>query len=203
MITAQNFYCAGTLSSTKPISITTLLTNSASNVSFGSPLVVSGNITTTGALTVGETMYITYRLTKDIQMNTNEYSCINNTFAIDSALSDITAITTPNEYVYDMTSGLFTVPMSGLYNIDIQGSFANTVPEAVNGVYFYFQSESYPAGRIAPIINSSKIVSTSRLAYLKQGEIVKSIFYSSDPNSTLIGSAGETFVGFTIIQITA
>jgi hypothetical protein len=148
-------------------------------------------------------MYITYRLTADTKMNASEYACIDNSFQVDEIFSDIKAIATPNEYVYDMTSGLFTVPISGLYNIEIQGSFSNTVPEAVNGVYFYFLSESHPNGKISPVITSANIVSTARMTYLKQGEVVKPIFYSSDPTTVLMANKGETFVGFTIIQTTA
>ena len=203
MINAKTIYCSGTFGSDKTVNVSVLSTNTASNINFTSPIKVNGDITTTGLVSVGKTMYITYRLATDTIMNTTEYSYIDNSFVLDETLSDITAITNTNQYIYDLQSGLFTVPMSGLYNISIQGSFKNVVPEATNGVYFYFQSETYPTCKIAPIINSSNIISTSRLIYLKSGEIIKPIFYSSDPNTTLIASKGETFVAITIVHITA
>ena len=200
MIYAQNFFCSGTLSGNVPVNISTssLSANTLSNINFTSPVSVDGNITTTGTLNIGKTKYATYLLNKDITMNNNEYSCTSDCLTLDETASGFSE--NSSDSTYDITRGVFIVPMDGLYNLDIQGSFSNIVQEATNGVYFYFQSDSHPKGRIAPVISSSKIVSTSRLAYLLKDEVIQPIFYSSDPHSTLISSAGETFVGFTILH---
>ena len=81
----------------------------------------------------------------------------------------------------------------------MQGNFSNSIPNAVNGVYYKFLNESHSNTRSAAVISHGDIVSTSTTKFLLAGDTFLPIFYSSDSNSTLLANNGESYIGFSVM----
>lgn len=114
------------------------------------------------------------------------------------AASNIPMIVPPQS-IFNNTTGVITVPTSGFYSLYMQGSFSNTQLDAQNGVFFRFLNHSHSNTRVAPVIARSPLVSTSAMKFLLAGDTFVPVFYSSDSNASLLGTEGETLVGFTVL----
>jgi hypothetical protein len=182
---------------------------SANNVSGsnGTPLNITGDVSvngsvlTKGRLEFSDTMFLTMRPTSDLPMNGNERIIIGDDMVVDNNTSDATSLSqladVPN--IWDWTTGTFTIPVDGLYNLELQGSFSNVQADAQNGVYWYMRNQAYPEARMAANISRGPLVSSSITRFLLKGDVIQPAFYSSDPESRLLAN-GETFVSSLIMN---
>lgn len=168
-------------------------------INITSDIKVTGNVSTQGRIETGSTLFMTMRVPQDITMRDNEHFIIDTDMILDLSSSDAQSITSIADYttIWNWENGTFTVPISGLYTLQIQASFENTVPDTLNGVYFYFVSSSYPDARAATNIVKSSIVYTNTSQFLKKGDIIKPVFFSTDKNATIKGN-GESYLSFLI-----
>ena len=194
-----------------PIYANTISASSYSNVSVESDLSVNGEVFVKGRMDVGRTIYSTFRLTSNmsfVNANNLEMHATSNAFVMDMNYSDIASMSGISMAVppYLQATGQIHVPVSGLYTIQLQASFSNVATSPMNGVYLYLQSKLYPDIRIAPVMTSGPLVSTSFTGFLSAGDIILPTFYSNDANATLIGTSdhhGETFVSYCITATTS
>lgn len=190
-----------------PIYTNTLGMNGYSNMSITSDLFVEGDVYSSGRLDVGTTVYATFRLASNTEFGgSNEFSGGGGSaLALDFASSRLTdmasmSIAVPSSNIYNDDTGVITVPIDGLYSVEMQGSFSNIsdAANAQNGVYYKLLDRVYPDCRIAGNIVRGSLVSTRHMAFLEGGERLLPVFYSSDSNAVLIADAHETYVSFAL-----
>lgn len=185
----------------------TISTPGFSNVQFESGINVKGSISGTGHLDMGATMYSTFRLNSNLMFGpyVNEIMAGSNfiydyTSADMSGMMGMTMAVPPNK-IFNYNTGIVTVPVSGLYCLNMQGSFLNDANNlnADNGVYYKMLNWSYSGARMAANIGKGPLKYTTYTNYFLAGDKIMPVYYSSDPNATLLGN-GETFVAFSVIS---
>lgn len=206
MIYASNFYITGSMSNI-PVYTNNLTPGPGglSNVTVKSDIVVEGTVKTTGRMDVGNTMYATFRMTSNAAFSPGvpELFGVSNMLAYDFTAADMSAMSNmtmavPRNQIYNQSNGVITVPVSGLYTLQMQGAFSNSMGGVVNGVYYRFLNHSHSNARIAPRMGTGELQSTSVTAYLLAGDLLQPTYYSTDPNAVLVGENGETFVSFAV-----
>lgn len=203
-IYCNNFYTT-TLSQGQDIYANTIAASNLSNVSIQSDLRVDGDIYSTGRMDGATTVFARFRLGSNQSFaGSNEFFATSNLLAMDLTSTNMNGMDTmdriiPNHQVYNQSNGVISVPVNGLYYIEVQGAFSNVDPAAKNGVYLRFLNHTYPTSRVASVITSSPLVSTNHVAYLLGGDRFQPTFYSSDSNATLLASNGETYVSFAVL----
>ena len=188
-----------------PIYTNSLAMNGYSNMNITSDLFVDGNVYSSGRLDVGATVHATFRLAS----NTNfgglfEFSGSSNSFAMDWTASKMTDVMTmplvvPSSNIYNEDTGIISVPIDGLYSLEMQGSFSNDWDSQVtHGVYYKLLDRPTSNCRVAGNIAQGPLVSTCHVGFLNGGERLLPVFYSSDSNTVIVGDNSETYVSFTL-----
>lgn len=208
MIFTSNLIVTGTITNI-PVYANTLNAPSMSNVSFQSGINVKGSVFSTERIDCGATVYGNFKLNsnQNFQANGPEIYTRSNWFAYDYTSADMSAMSnmvTDMSAVYTIinySTGVIKIPMSGLYNLQIQGRFQNdsSAQNVKNGVYFYFRNYAHCNARISAVMTPNDIVSSSYLGYMLKGDYIQPTFYSNDSNAVLVGN-GETYVGFTVLS---
>ena len=179
--------------------------NGYCNITIADNLNVTGGIYTRDRMDVGSTIYAMFRLASNMPFSTPEIKGTSNMFAMDFVSTDMTGMATvplsvPRSNIYNQNTGEITVPVSGLYHLEMQGVFLNdqNATNVQNGVYYYFKNLPKPTARMSANMSSGNIVSTSHTAFLLSGDRFVPTFYSSDPGAVLVPSNGETYIRFTV-----
>ena len=188
-----------------PVYANQLSSQGYSNLTVGSDLHVTGSIYGSGRMDVGATIYATFRPLSNISFSGNTVLS-GGAFIYDWTSADMTAMSNmtmsvPRSNIFNPVTGVITVPVSGLYNLEMQGSFSNnaaTSNNADNGVYYQFLNQSFSNTRRAAAITRGTVASTSTSAFLLAGDTIKPTFYSSDSNATLLAN-GESYVAFSVM----
>lgn len=181
-----------------------------SNISINSDVVISGDMITTKRMNVAKTIFATFRPASNIPFNgSNELHALSNetnVFAIDFTATDMFGmddmnLAIPYTEIFNECNGIIRAPISGFYNITMQGCFSNDASKSnvQNGVHFYFPNRSYPNARVAASITSANIVSTNQTLFFLSNDQLLPTFYTNDPNAVLLNN-GETYVGFTVLM---
>lgn len=207
MIITSNFIVTGTISNFPALYTNNMTAPDLSNIKIHSDIAVEGCISTNSRMDVGSTIFATFRLNSNNSFaGSNEYIARSNNITMDFTSSDMSAMSNmtlsiPSYQVFNQTTGVITVPVSGFYNLSMQGSFSNnaSLSNPKNGVYYRFLNHSYSNARVAANISSGPLVSTSALKFLLANDRLQPIFYTNDPDATLIGGSGETYVNFTVL----
>jgi hypothetical protein len=200
VISANVFTVAGSLYN-MTLHTNTLGSDGYSNITIEDNLRVGGSVYTSQRMDVGMTLFATFTLASNMPFaGANEVCGWSNMFTYDWMTSDMSGmgnmqLSVPRSNIYNRTTGEITVPVSGLYNLEMQGVFQNT-GNAQNGVYYRFTNHPRPLSRIATNMTTHDIVSTSHSAFLLAGDRFVPTFYSSDANNVLIPNGGETYVKF-------
>lgn len=206
-IYCNNFYTT-TLSVGQDIYANTITSSNLSNVSINSDLRVTGDVYSSGRMDSATTVFARFRLTSNQAFASgSEIFATSNTLMMDFTSTNMNGMDTmdrviPNSNVYNQGNGVITVPVNGLYYIEMQGSFQNdpsALSTARNGVYLKFLNHTYPTSRVAAAISASSVVSTNHIAFLLGGDQFRPTFYSDDSNATLLAANGETYVSFTVL----
>lgn len=207
MIYTCNLILTGELTNIPALYANTIMSPGFSNIQFESSINVNGSIYGTGHMDMGSTMYATFRLSSNLNFVTNEIHG-NAAFGFDYTAADMTDMSQlqmviPPYQVFNYNTGIVTVPVSGLYNLNIQGSFENDVnaTNPINGVYYKLLNWGHSNARIAANIGYGPVKYTTYTNYFLAGDRILPIFYSSDQNATLLGN-GETFVAFSVLSTT-
>lgn len=200
---ANNIYVTGSMCNV-PVYANQLASNGYSNLTVGTDLHINGSVYGSGRMDVGSTIYATFRPLSNIPFSGNTAIGGGNfiydwTSADMSGMSNIT-MAVPRSNIFNPVTGVITVPVSGLYNLEMQGSFSNSgaASNADNGVYYQFLNFSYSNTRRAAAMTKGSIVSTSTSAFLLAGDMIRPTFYSSDSNAILLAS-GESYVNFSVM----
>lgn len=189
-----------------PVYTNTLGMNGYSNMAINSDLFVEGDVYTTGRLDLGTTIYATFRLTSNVTFEgSNVFADTTNDFALDFLSTNVAGMSNmptviPASNIYDATTGIITVPMNGLYNLELQGSFSNAsgASGVENGVWYKFLDSEYPNTRVGANVAQGSLLSTKHMAYLQGGQRLLPEFYSSDSNTVLVADNQETYVAFAL-----
>ena len=200
---ANNIYVSGTMCNV-PVYANQLASTGYSNLTVGSDIHVNGSVYGTGRMDLGATIYATFRPLANIPFAGNTVIGGGNfiydwTSADMSGMSNMT-MSIPRSNIFNTVTGVITVPVSGLYNLEMQGSFSNSGASSNpdNGVYYQFINHSYSNTRRAASITKGTIASTSTTAFLLAGDTIRPTFYSSDSNAVLVAS-GESYVNFSVL----
>lgn len=205
MIYASNFILTGSFSNI-PVYTNNLTAPEFSNISLQGDVNVNGSVFTNGRMDVGKTIYATFRLNSNLSFdNTNEIHGLSNRYNFDFTSSDMSGMSNmqlavPPFMIYNSNNGRVTVPISGLYALEMQGVFQNDPAHSnvQNGVYYKFLNHSYSNARMAASITNGSLVSTSHMAFLLAGDVFCPTFFSNDSNAQLVSTNGETYVTFSV-----
>lgn len=208
-IITSNFIVNGTISNFPALYTNNMTAPGLSNITINSDLSIKGDVFTNGRMDMGNTIFAKFRLNSNIPFqNTNEVAAKSNHISMDMTSSDMSAMNSnnipmviPSYQVYNGSTGVITVPTSGFYSLEMQGSFSNdiNVSNPMNGVYFKFLNHSYSNARTVANIQNGSLVSTNTTCFLLAGDQFKPCFYSSDSNATVLSVNGESYVGFTVL----
>lgn len=182
--------------------------NAASNIEFHNDILVTGDVYSRGRMDSGTTIFAAFRLTDNQLFVGQDMFPTSNTFVMDfprTNMNGMDSITSQYSNVYNAATGVITLPVSGLYSLQIQGVFQNT-PTSLsshrNGVYFYFTNQAYPYARVMANIVNSTVVSTTYTGYFLAGDTILPAFYTNDDNVTLVAASNETFMSFSLLYTT-
>jgi len=191
----------GNVQGTTLLSAGTVSGATGSALNIAGDVAINGSVLSKGRIQFSDTMFLTMRPPADIVMQTNEHFITGSDMLVDPNSSDATSLSQLTDVltIWNWNNGSFVIPMDGLYTMELQGSFSNTVPNALNGVYWYMRSETNQNSRVAANINNGPVVSASTTRFFLAGDVVQPVFYSSDPNSTLLAN-GETYVSSVILN---
>lgn len=209
-IYANTFILTGSNNNIPQVYTNTLTPEGASsNISINSDVVISGNIVTRKRMDVAKTIFATFRPSSNITFNgSNELHALSNAtnlFNMDMTSTDMygmneMGMAIPYQDIFDEETGVIRAPMTGFYNLAMQGAFSNdgSKSNVQNGVYYYFPNRSHASARIAATITSANVVSTSHTLLLLSNDQLLPTFYTNDSNAVLLNN-GETYVGFTLL----
>ena len=204
-IITNSFYCTGSMCNI-PVSANVLQNPGFSNLVVASDLRIQGVVHTTNRMDTGATIYATFRPPNMLSLGDGQPQVHGGTFQFDWTGADMSAmdgmpLAVPRPNILNSNTGVVTVPVSGLYNLYMQGSFSNNegFSNPINGVYYYFQNQSFAGSRRAAVFSPSQLVSTNTTQYLLAGERIQPMYYSSDPNAKLLAN-GESYIGFSVIN---
>ena len=213
MIYTCNLVVNGWLSNIPSIQTNNLASLSNTSIRFESDIDVSGSILSTGKVFGGVSIFATFKLNSDIGFSNwgtsrseggwDVYGA-SNVFGMDNTVSDMSGMTgmslsVPLQQIYSPSTGVITVPISGVYSLMSQGRFEGGTTGAMKGVYYNFLRESLSNARIAANFSTGPLVSSSVTRFLLGGDKVRPVFYSSDSNVTLSASNAESFIHFTLL----
>lgn len=204
-IYANNLVISGTLSGTPLYANTVTGNNEGSSINIKGDVAVEGSLFTKGRIDFSDTMFLTMRPTNDLLIATGERIILGDDMIVDAQCSDASALANLTDVasIWNWENGTFTIPVDGLYNLELQGSFSNSQPDAVNGVYWYLKKQAHANARIAANISrSSQIVSSSSTRFLLKGDVIQPVFYTSDPDAKLLAN-GETYISSLIVSTNA
>lgn len=181
-----------------------------SNININSDVIISGNMLTTKKMAVSKTIFATFRPQSNIPFNgSNELHALSNptnTFNLDLTSTDMfgmndMGLAIPYTEIFDESNGIIRAPITGFYNLTMQGSFSNdaNTSNVLNGVYYYFPNRSHSNARIGASITTANIASTSQTVFLLSNDQLLPTFYTNDSNAVLLNN-GETYVGFTVLM---
>lgn len=206
-IYANNINILGTISGL-PLYTNTLSASNLSNITIQDDVRINGDVYTNGRMDVGSTVFSTFRMSSNIPFSSGVNNILvpsSNSFVYDFTASDMSAmsripLSIPTSNIYNYASGYITVPVSGLYSLEMQGSFSNNPAktDVKNGVYYKFLNHTHPNARIAAVYTQHDVVSTSHMAFLLANDRFQPTFYSNDPDAYLLGENGESFISFTV-----
>jgi hypothetical protein len=182
----------------------------SSNININSDVVISGNVLTTKKMGVSKTIFATFRPSSNIAFSgSNQLHALSNAtnlFELDMTSTDMfgmsdMGLAIPYADIFDESNGVIRAPITGFYNLAMQGAFSNDPSKSnvQNGVYYYFPNRSHSNARIAACITEANIVSTSHTLFLLSNDQLLPTFYTNDSNAVLLNS-GETYVGFTLLM---
>lgn len=180
-----------------------------SNIRINSDLIVSGNMLSTKRMDVAKTIFASFRPTSNIPFNgSNELHALSNEtnfFQLDLTSTDMTGmnelgLAIPYANIFDENTGVIRAPISGFYNLCMQGAFSNDASSSNvrNGVYYYLPNRSHSNARVATNMTSADIVSTNHTLFLLSNDQLLPTFFTNDSNAVLLDN-GETYVGFTLL----
>lgn len=200
-INANTINVQGNLSG-KGIYTNNLGSGSTAPLAIATDVNINGSVFSKGRIQYSDTMYLTMRPPQDLPLVTNEHFITGSDMLVDPQTSDASTLSQLTDIlaIWNWNNGTFTIPVDGLYTIEIQGSFSNTVPDAVNGVYWYFRNHAHPNARVAANIQRGQVVSASTTRYFLQGDIIQPAFYSSDAGAVILAN-GESYLS-SLIQTT-
>lgn len=180
-----------------------------SNIHFNGDVMLSGNVVATKRMDVAKTIFATFRPLSNIAFNgSNELHALSNDtnlFNMDMTSTDMfgmneMGLAIPYQDIFDELTGVIRAPISGFYNLAMQGAFSNdgNNSNVQNGVYYYFPNRSHSNARIAATITKANVVSTNHTLFLLSNDQLLPTFYTNDSNAVLLNN-GETYVGFTLL----
>lgn len=203
IINANIFTVAGTLRD-MTLHANTLGSDGYSNITINDNLRVGGSVFTSQRMDVGTTLFATFIPASNMGFaGKNEVCGWSNMFTFDWMTSDMSgmsnmSLSIPRSNIYNVATGEITVPVSGLYHLEMQGVFQNGGGNVQNGMYYYFKNHPRPTARIAANMTTHTILSTSHSAFLLAGDRFAPTFYSTDASNVLLQSNGETYVKFVL-----
>lgn len=206
-IIATNLNVTGELRNIPSLYTNNLSAPSMSNIQVNSDIRVQGSVYGTGRVDTGMTMFATFRLGSNMPFTNASSIYGGSNFALDFTSSDVSGMSnlpmavSPGQ-IFNYSTGVVTVPISGVYSIYMQAAFSNNPNNNLykNGVYYQFLNMSYSNARIAPSISPySPVHHTNYIGYFLAGDKIRPTYYSEDSTCTLLGN-GETFVGFSILS---
>ena len=208
MIYTSNFVVTGTISNFPALYTNSMTAPALSNIAIHSGVNIDGDIFTQGRMDVGKTIFATFRLGSNVTLDGNgEFIAKNNQISMDMTTTDMSGMSNvpmviPPFQVYNQSTGVVTVPTSGIYHLSMQGSFSNVATGAtnrINGVYYRFLNHSHSNARRHAVMSPAPLVSTSTTMFLLGGDRFVPVFYSNDPGATLLSENGETNISFTVL----
>lgn len=180
--------------------------NASSNITFSANINVNGDVFAKGRMDTSTTIFASFHLTSNQPFVTPELVPASNMMVMDfprTNMADMVGIpmSVPRSNVYEFATGNINVPVSGLYSLEMQGSFSTS--DTLNGVYYRFLNHPYPNARVAANIDKGSILSTSHIAFLLGGDILQPVFYSEGGSNTmLLADSNETYVSFSVLSTT-
>lgn len=209
MIYTSNLTITGVLKDIPALYANTMYSSNTSNIHISSPLTVDGTIASSKHMDMGETIFATFRTTSNIAFNgSNEVLAHTGELGIDFQSSDLSAMTNSNiqmtippYQIFNGTTGVITIPTTGLYTLSMQGSFSNdsAAVNPLNGVYFRMLNHGHSNARVAPSFTNGPIASTFTSQFMIGNDTIEPVFYSSDSNATVLSDAGESFISFMVM----
>lgn len=206
-IYATTFILTGSNNNIPQVYANTLSPNSnlGSNISINSDVTLAGNVLASKRMDVSKTLFCTFRPESNISFEgSNELHCTSK-FPLDLTSTDMYGLddinmAIPLSNIRDPITGILHAPVSGYYNLHMQGSFSNVdTSNPKNGVYYYLPNRSFANARVATHISSEQTINTSHTLFLLSNDQVYPTFYSSDSNASLLAN-GETYIGFSLLQ---
>ena len=201
MIYTNNLVISGTLTDTQLYANTVTGSNAGSTINIKGDVAIDGSVLSKGRLEFSDTMFLTMRPAADMAVPAGERIILGDDMAIDAATSDASSLANLADVtsIWNWENGTFTIPVDGLFSLELQGSFSNAQPDAMNGVYWYMKNQAHADARIAANITRSSVVSSASTRFLLKGDIIQPAFYSSDPGAKLLAN-GETYVSALIVS---
>lgn len=183
------------------------VSGSNATLEIASDIAVNGSVFSRGRVDTADTMYMTMRASSNVPVPAQEVFVQGTNLLLDDQSSDPRAIARLADVatIWNPADGKFTVPVDGLYTLELQGSFSNNAAAVnpKNGVYFYFRNHAHPDARVAAsFTKEAELVHTKTTQYLLKGDIIQPTFYSNDPDASLLGN-GETYLSFLINNTTS
>jgi hypothetical protein len=168
---------------------------------------VNGSVFSRGRVDTADTMFMTMRASSNVPVPGQEVFVQGTNLLLDPQSSDARAIgrLADTTSIWNPANGEFTVPVDGLYTLELQGSFSNNAAAVnpKNGVYFYFRNHAHPNARVAAsFTKEAELVHAKTTQYLLKGDIIQPTFFSNDPDASLLGN-GETYLSFLINNTTS
>jgi hypothetical protein len=213
MIYTCNLVVNGWLSNIPSIHTNNFASLSNTSIHFESDVDVSGSILSTGKVFGGVSIFATFTLTSNISFSNwgitrpdggwDIYGS-SNIFGMDAPVTDMSGMTgmslsVPLHQIYAASTGVITVPISGIYSLMTQGRFEGGGAEATKGVYYNFLREAHSNARIASSFSRGPIVTSTVTRFLLGGDKVRPAFFANDSNVMLSASNAESFIHFTLL----